>query len=75
MLGEWQRYTDDRNLLIGTEDPITPRNLSIVSVPLETQWMRAWIEKAVFSWCDENGNGFSDDAELEKAKRKRKGKY
>ena len=51
---------------------ITPRALSKkdgVSTATISQWLKPLIEKGVLSWCDEKGNGFSDVADLEKAKR------
>jgi len=71
-LGEGQRYTDDRIRLIEKIGPFTPKVLSAkfsISGAAVTQWMKPWIEKGVLDWCDENNNGFSDVAELEKAKR------
>jgi hypothetical protein len=71
-LGEGQRYTDDRMRIIDKEGQITPRSLSKkdgVSTATISQWLKPLIEKGVLSWCDEKGNGFSDVADLEKAKR------
>ena len=71
-LGEGQRYTDDRILFIDKVGVITPRTLSeknVVSTAAISQWLKPMIEKRILSWCDENGNGFIEAAELEKAKR------
>jgi hypothetical protein len=71
-LGEGQRYTDDRVRLLEKEGPITPRALSEnegISTAAISQWLKPIIEKGVLSWCDENGLGFSDVAEVERAKR------
>ena len=71
-LGEGQRYTDDRIRLTEKEGQITPRALSEkdgVSTATISQRLKPLIEKGVLSWCDENGQGFMDVADLEKAKR------
>ena len=71
-VGEGQRYTDDRIQLVEKQGLITPRALSEktgVSTAAISQWLKPLIEKRVFSWCDENGIGFSDITDLEKAKR------
>jgi hypothetical protein len=71
-IGEGQRYTDDRIRLIEKESLITPQALSEktgVSTAAISQWLKPLIEKGVLSWCDEKGHGFSDVADLEKAKR------
>ena len=34
-----------------------------------SQWLKPLIEKGVLTWCDERGIGFTDVADLEKAKR------
>ena len=71
-LGEGQRYTDNRMLLIEKECQITPRSLSEkegVSTAAISQWLKPLIGKGVLSWCDEKGHGFMDVADLEKAKR------
>ena len=78
MLGERQRYSDNRIRLIEKEGPITPKRLSEIlgiSGAAVNQWMRAWIEKGVLSWRDEKGNGFSDVAELEKGETNRQGTH
>jgi hypothetical protein len=71
-LGEGQRFTDDRIRLIEKEGHITPRALSEktrVSTAAISQWIKPFIEKGVLCWCDENGLGFKDLEEREKAKR------
>jgi hypothetical protein len=71
-LGEGHRYTDDRIRLIEKKGPITPKALSEkfgISGAAVTQWMRPWIEKGVLEWCNINGAGFTDIAELGRAKR------
>jgi hypothetical protein len=71
-IGEDQRYTDDRIRLIEKDGQMTPRTLSEktgVSTAAISQWLKPMIEKGVLSWCDENGMGFSDVAEVERAKR------
>ena len=71
-LGEGQRYTDNRMLVVEKECQITPGALSKkegVSTATISQWLKPLIEKGVLSWCDEKGNGFMGVADLEKAKR------
>ena len=71
-VGEGQRNTDFRMLLIEKEGQITPRALSEkdgVTTATISQWLKPLIEKGVLSWCDEKGHGFSDVSDLEKAKR------
>ena len=71
-IGEGQRYTDERILLIDKVGPITPKALSEkfgISGAAVTQWMSPWIEKGILEWCNINGAGFTDIAELERAKR------
>ena len=71
-LGEGQRYTDDRILLIEKVGLITPRALSEnegISTAAISQWLKPLIEKGVLVWCDGNGVEFTDVAELERAKR------
>jgi hypothetical protein len=71
-LGEGQRYTDDRMLLIEKEGIITPRALSEkdgVTTAAISQWLKPLIGKGILSWCDEKGHGFMGVADLEKAKR------
>ena len=71
-LGEGQRSTDDRIRLTEKEGQITPRELSKkdgVSTAAISQWLKPLIEKGGLIWCDEKGYGFSDVAELERAKR------
>ena len=71
-LGEGQRYTDDRMLLIEKEGQITPRALSekrSVTTAAISQWLKPLIERGVLSWCDAKGRRFMDVAGLEKAKR------
>jgi len=71
-LGEGQRYTDNRMLLIEEFGVITPHALSEkdgVTTAAISQWLKPMIEKRVLSWCDEKGAEFLDVADLEKAKR------
>ena len=71
-LGEGDRYTDERIRLIEKEGQITPKALSEkfgISGAAVTQWMKPWIEKGLFVWCDINGAEFINVAELERAKR------
>jgi len=70
-MGQQDRKSEDRLVIIEETGKITPRTLveklGITASGL-SQWTSKKVKEGILSWCDENGDYFSDDKLLKRAK-------
>lgn len=70
-MGQQDRKSEDRLAIIEERGKITPRalveKLGVTASGL-SQWTSKKVKEGVLAWCDENGDYFSDDKLLKRAK-------
>lgn len=70
-MGQQDRKSEDRLAIIEESGKITPRalveKLGVTASGL-SQWTSKKVKEGVLAWCDENGDYFSDDKLLKRAK-------
>jgi len=71
-LGAQDKKTEEYLSVIREKEKITPRELAKmfgVQGSTVSAWVGKRVKEGIIDWCDENGNPFDDERNLEKAKR------